>query len=163
MEKEIWKIHPEFKSYEFSNLGRYKKDGILKELKQNNLDGYIKITNANNKKRTQLHRIIAELFCDGRTDEKKIVDHINGLRDDNRSVNLRWATYSENNLNRRDDGVISTKCLKKDYSTDKGYVKFLEEQLERLNKDVQFWSNEYFKMCDTTNKILKLNCKNYEP
>jgi hypothetical protein len=153
MEKEIWKTHSDFENYEFSNLGKYKANGILKNINQNSRDGYIKIVNRKTNKTYYFHRIIAELFCEGKSDENKIVDHINGLRDDNRAENLRWVTYAENSLNKRIDGAISTKCLKSDYSTDKGYVKFLEEQINRLQKDVEFWHNTYIEYVKINIKI----------
>jgi len=50
------------------------------------------------KKTYNIHKIIAELFIEN-PDNKPCVDHINRNRKDNRVENLRWATYSENNLN----------------------------------------------------------------
>ena len=45
-----------------------------------------------------IHRIVAELFLPN-PENKPCVDHINCNKHDNRAVNLRWVTYSENMLN----------------------------------------------------------------
>lgn len=41
-------------------------------------------------------RIIALALVPGRTNERNIVDHINGRHDDDRPENLRWVTQAEN-------------------------------------------------------------------
>ena len=46
-----------------------------------------------------VHRFIAETFIPN-PENKKFVDHINRIRDDNRVENLRWTTRKENNDNR---------------------------------------------------------------
>ena len=57
-----------------------------------------------------VHRLVAEAFLPN-TENKRTVDHINRVRDDNRVQNLRWATQKEqmeNNtrvLNRAEYGV----------------------------------------------------------
>lgn len=65
-----------------------------------NNDGYAVVhLHVNNKVIRRLaHRIVAESFIpnpNGKTE----IDHINALRDDNRVVNLRWVTSSENSRN----------------------------------------------------------------
>ena len=56
-------------------------------------------------KKYLLHRILGELFIPN-PENKPEIDHINRIRDDNRLVNLKWATRSENCYNRTQKGCI---------------------------------------------------------
>mgnify|MGYP001437726815 CR=1 FL=1 len=61
--------------------------------------GYVYIKVEDNKAML-LHRLVMLAFEGQCTDpEKKMVDHINGKRSDNRLSNLRWATAQQNGLN----------------------------------------------------------------
>lgn len=56
-------------------------------------DGYLSVKLKDNKNH-RVHRLVASAFYgDNPTKE---VDHINGIRDDNRVENLRWVTHREN-------------------------------------------------------------------
>lgn len=44
------------------------------------------------------HRLVAETFIPN-IDKKPCIDHINGIKSDNRAKNLRWVTHKENSLN----------------------------------------------------------------
>jgi hypothetical protein len=86
--------------YEVSDLGRIKsssrkgtRGGILKQ--KLTKKGYFDIM-LNNKsyKMLKVHRLVLEAFLP--LEEKKEVDHINHIKSDNRFINLRWATSSEN-------------------------------------------------------------------
>jgi hypothetical protein len=71
-------------------------------LKPIDLNGYKRISLVNDKlnikKLIMVHRLIADAYMDN-SENKEVIDHINGDRSDNRLVNLRWATRSENALN----------------------------------------------------------------
>lgn len=60
--------------------------------------GYIEVRI--NKKLLKAHRIIWEMF-NGEIPDGKLIDHINGNRNDNRIENLRLVTFSQNCLNNK--------------------------------------------------------------
>lgn len=63
-----------------------------------------------------VHRLIAETFLEN-TENKPCIDHIDGNRSNNDSSNLRWATYQENNYNKKNNipGVRRCDLTKKEY------------------------------------------------
>jgi len=70
----------------------------LRKLKQTkNHYGYL-VVNLSKKgkvKQFKVHRLIAETFISNPLN-KRTINHINGIKTDNRLENLEWSTYSEN-------------------------------------------------------------------
>ena len=100
--------------YGYSKYG-VTKDGEVWSFKQNRLlipqnrGNYLKVTLYNDKgqrKQLSVHRIIAEVFCHKRDPNQTYVNHINGDKHDNRSVNLEWVTASENSKHAIDTGLM---------------------------------------------------------
>lgn len=59
------------------------------------------ILDDNNQKKTKLvHILVASKFCTEDDRQELVVDHINKDKLDNKAINLRWVTFSENNSNR---------------------------------------------------------------
>lgn len=81
----------------------YQPDGTLKNKLTGKIaggatkEGYIRIRI--NSVEFRAHRIIWEMF-NGEIPEGMLIDHINGIKDDNRLENLRLATREQNNANR---------------------------------------------------------------
>ena len=88
--------------YEDGLIYNEKRNRFMKELKESNGYMRVKLSKDGKQKNFYVHRLIALTFIPN-PDNKKCIDHINRIRDDNRIENLRWATHSENNQNRSDN------------------------------------------------------------
>ena len=110
---EVWKDVKGYEGlYRVSNLGRckslerrvgiqngfrIKKESILKGSQQ--LNGYIHFSLSKNdqSKGFRSHRIIAKSFIPS-VKGKNMINHKNGIKNDNRIENLEWVNGSENNI-----------------------------------------------------------------
>lgn len=83
------------KSVENPDRATHRSEHVLK---LSNTSGYPCVTLSKDgmPKRMAVHRIVALAFIP-KPDGKCQVDHINGIRNDNRVENLRWCTGLENN------------------------------------------------------------------
>jgi len=105
METEIWKQITGYENlYEVSNLGRVKSLIRTKHIKEDRImkptahcTGYqiIGLTVNGKQKLFRLHRIVALHFCE-KKDDCDVVNHKNGIKDDNKASNLEWTTVSGN-------------------------------------------------------------------
>ncbi len=122
MEKETFKDIPDYQGYQVSNLGRVKSlpkewvagvnskrshDGMI--LKSKNDNGYLRVQLCKKGKRN-LHKIsrLVMLAFHGKSDLH--VNHINGIKTDDRLENLEYVTESENMIHARENNLLNPKC-----------------------------------------------------
>lgn len=102
-ELELWRFIPNFPGYEISSLGRlrsYKIDrwagGRLRST-NNVVRGYVTVKLSLNAQVSTLllHRLVAQVFVPN-PHNKPEVNHLNGIKTDNRAANMQWVTRQEN-------------------------------------------------------------------
>ena len=102
--EEIWRDVKGYEGlYQVSNLGRVKslgnsktrKERILKNAK--NTTGYLQVNLCKEAKAkaTKIHRLVAQAFI-GDIPKGMVINHINGIKTDNRVENLEICTCSHN-------------------------------------------------------------------
>ncbi len=89
------KDYPNYTIDEYGKIYNCKHKRFIKPYL--NKIGYyqIRLTNEKGTKKLYLHRLLAINFIDNSLN-KSCINHINGIKSDNRLENLEWATYSEN-------------------------------------------------------------------
>ena len=111
LEIEVWSMTAASDNHEVSNMGRVRSlphvvrcgpapgtrrvGGVTLRPFINTANGYLQVVFADRKKHS-VHRLVAQVFCDGYEDGA-VVNHKNGIRTDNRASNLEWVTQAQNN------------------------------------------------------------------
>lgn len=103
--QETWKSIEGYEGkYEISNLGRVKslidkngkkREQILKPRISKNGYLYLNLWKDSVGKAKKIHRLVADAFC-VKPKDAQCVNHINGVKTDNRADNLEWCRFSYN-------------------------------------------------------------------
>lgn len=130
MKEEIWKDIEGYEGlYQVSNLGRvrsfdryvnakgggrsFRKGRILKAGKTKQGYSFVALTNEKSKQFT-VHRLVAQAFLK-KQNFRKVVNHIDGNKENNSVTNLEYVTSSENTKHAYKTGLkIASKKLKSD-------------------------------------------------
>lgn len=147
MSEEVWKDVVGFEGmYKISSHGRvltlertyfngrYKTNRVVKQgIKgTSNRKGYINVglRKDNKNYNFSVHRLVAIMFIPN-PEDKKEVNHINGIKDDNRVENLEWMTPSENVRHAHAMGLADVPRLKGEQH---GCSKLTDEKVRVIKK-----------------------------
>ena len=120
--------------YAVSNLGN------IKNLKTNRLlkgdtheNGYkrVQLMTDEGRKHYRVHRLVALMFIPN-PENKPQVDHLNGIRQDNRLENLRWVNNKENMQNEITKSKIKNSKLHRDTISYKEHVAVVEKLQQEI-------------------------------
>lgn len=137
---EEWKTLDFNEDYGICNDGRiisfvrYETGKFLKP--SLNQKGYLYVNlGRGSSNRYLVHRLVALTFIENKFQDKKIINHKNGIKIDNRSENLEWSNYSENNFHAYRTGL---KRASPKFGLDHHASKFKAgepEQIRKLKRD----------------------------
>lgn len=107
-----------------------------------NQKGYIDVRLLYNEKNTlfKLHRLICTTFNGYPKDNKNIVDHINKIKNDNRSINLRWVNQKENMNNK---STVKINIVKQNIQNIYFNLKKEDEEFKIITKSIYGNFNNY--------------------
>lgn len=104
------------RSYKYEALGRWgkthtttKPDKILLPYVEKTGYPTIAVQISGRRKKFLVHRLVARAFVDG-YEESLTVNHINGIKTDNRAENLEWVTLAENTQHQWRTGLVDLRA-----------------------------------------------------
>lgn len=161
-QKEEWKYVGGYEGlYEVSNLGHVRNSQRVMLIPNPDGGGYLKINlwKEGKYKTYRVHRLVADAFVEKSCYKQKWVDHLNGVTTDNRAVNLRWVTNSQNQMNakQRDNTKSGVKGVRwnarkqKWYASicvnrrqiSKGYFANIEDAIAKRKELEELYHGEY--------------------
>ena len=145
---EEWKDVEGFPNYLVSSEGRiWSKTRIIKRPSGNYLrhghfmegrddtHGYLTvgIKNKKQRKNVKIHRLVAIAFLEN-PENKREVNHINGIKTDNRKLNLEWMTSKENKSHAWNMGLYTKQDRSKLSGENNPTSKFTEDQVREIRR-----------------------------
>ena len=137
--EEIWENIEGFEGiYQVSNLGKVKSLKFGKEKYLNitkSSIGYLNTKLQLNKKNKSflVHRLVAETFIKNEFN-KPCVNHINGVKTDNRIENLEWCTHKENTEHSLKNDLRKTGCNHKQSKLSLKDIEYIRKNYKEKDK-----------------------------
>ena len=115
---EQWRVIEEYPSYAVSSLGRVKRvvpdpkgrirlDGMLKTTVTDKGYAQVSMWRDGVQRSVVVHQLVCKAFHGKAPTKKHIVAHGDGRRLNNSKGNLRWATYLENESDKKKHGTVA--------------------------------------------------------
>jgi len=127
---ESWKKIKNYENYSVSDYGRIRNDKTDRILKpSNNTHGYLFVGLWKNgvRKNHKIHRLVANAYIVN-PENKRTINHIDGIKANNLVENLEWSTQKENMQHSYDNGLNDAKGIKN------GRAKLTEEQVLEIRR-----------------------------
>lgn len=137
---------------EFKHKSKFLKGAIKRQ--QTGTNGYkiVKLCKNSKKYTFSVHRLVAEAFLE-KPSYAECVNHINGIKTDNRLENLEWCTYSYNNkeairLNLKSKEKLRTQILKEVEKKKKKIIMYKQNEIitiKECSRDMAIYVKDLLK------------------